>query len=168
MNNRKKDLVIRTASLRDARALTGIINSVVKEGRFTTFSKMSEKDCRKYMRSIGSNETILVAELGGKIVGFQFFERFPGGTEANKHVGTMGTFLSKGYRGRGIGPKMAERTFGWAKSKGFKKVVTWVFEDNVGGLRFYRRRGFKRVGKWKKQVKIDGKYHNEIVLEKFL
>jgi GNAT superfamily N-acetyltransferase len=168
MDKRKNGLIIRPVSLGDASAVTEVINSVVKERKFTTFSKMSEKEGRQYIKSIGHNETILIAELGGKIVGFQFFEVFPGGTEANKHVGTMGIFLLKGYRERGIGPKLAERTFGWAKRKGFEKVVTWVFEDNVGGLRFYKRLGFKPVGKWKKQVKIGRDYHNEIVLEKFL
>jgi RimJ/RimL family protein N-acetyltransferase len=43
-----------------------------------------------------------------------------------------------------------------------------VFEDNIQGLRFYEKLGFRRVGKWTKQVKIDDEYHDEILLEKFL
>ncbi len=168
MNKRKNELIIRPAIPRDASAVTEIINSVVEERKFTTFSKMSEKEGRKYIKSIAPNEAIFVAEFGGKVVGFQFFERFPGGTEANKHVGTMGTFLLKDYRGKSMGSKLAKRTFNWAKRKGFEKIVTWIFEDNIEGLRFYEKLGFKPVGKWTKQVKIGKDYHNEVVLEKFL
>jgi RimJ/RimL family protein N-acetyltransferase len=168
MPGQKNRLAIRVATPEDAKAVTEIVNSVVEEKRFTTFSKMSHEEGRQYIKSMAPRERIFVAELGGKVVGFQFFEKFPGGTEANRHVATMGTFLFKGYRRRGIGTKLARTTFRWAKDAGFEKIVVWVFEDNIQGLRFYEKLGFRRVGKWTKQVKIDDEYHDEILLEKFL
>ncbi len=168
MLKKTKHLKIRPLRLIDARKIIKIINSVVEEKKYTTFLKMSERQGRQYLKSMAPNETIFIAELDGKIVGFQFVEQFPGGMRANMHVATMGTFLFKDYRKMRIGTDLAARTFNWAKKKGYEKIVIWVFEDNIEGLKFYKKLGFKPVGKWIKQVKIDDRYHNEVVLEKFL
>lgn len=168
MQNKVGDLKVRPVMLKDADAICRIINSLVAEGRYTTYSKTSVAEQRAVIESMAQNEIMFVAEFDEEVIGFQFFGQFPDEAEANRHVGTMGTFLLKSQRGMGLGGELARRTFRWARNKGFEKVVVWVFADNEPGLRFYEKLGFKPIGKWKKQVKIGNKYHDEIVLEKFL
>lgn len=168
MQKKTDKLIIRPVRLKDSGAISKIINSIVAERNLTTFSETSEEEERRYIRSLVKNENIFVAEFDGKVVGFQTIGQFPDTTDANRHVGTMGTFLQKDYRKRGFGTELAKETFRWARRNGFEKLVIWVFEDNVQGLKFYEKLGFKPVGKWTKQVKIENEYHNEIVLEKFL
>ncbi len=84
------------------------------------------------------------------------------------HVGNILTLVLKEHRNRGIGRMLAERTLEFARRNGYEKISTYIMEDNVGALEFYKNLGFTPVGKWSRQVKIDGEYHDEIVVELFL
>ena len=80
-------------------------------------------------------------------------------------VGMMGDLELKDYRRQGFGKKITEKTLSFAKLCTYEKIVTFVLADNASALRFFKSRGFKRVGIWKKQAKLRGRYKNEIFME---
>jgi RimJ/RimL family protein N-acetyltransferase len=61
-----------------------------------------------------------------------------------------------------------EATFQLAKDKGFEKLTAYVRSDNPVALKTYQTNGFDIIGTAKCQAKIDGKYIDEIFIEKFL
>ena len=89
-------------------------------------------------------------------------------SESMNHVGHILTLILKEYRGQGIGRLLAEKTLEFARCHNYEKIVSYVMEDNTVALRYYESLGFKSVGKWLKQVKINGTYHNDIIIELFL
>ncbi len=54
------------------------------------------------------------------------------------------------------------------KDMGYEKVFTFVRADNPAALQTYRRQGFRTIGTALRQVKVDGRYVDEIIIEKLL
>lgn len=48
--------------------------------------------------------------------------------------------------GRGYGGPLLEKVLAQAKSAGYKKIMLWVFEENVCACRFYTKHGFAPTG----------------------
>ena len=51
----------------------------------------------------------------------------------------LGLFVTKEYRGRGIGTELIEKVC----EKGYKKILLGVREDNVNAMKIYKKAGFK-------------------------
>jgi len=51
---------------------------------------------------------------------------------------------------------------------GYEKIFAYVRGDNPSALATYQKHGFEIIGTAKKHAKIDGKYIDEILIEKFL
>jgi ribosomal protein S18 acetylase RimI-like enzyme len=73
-----------------------------------------------------------------------------------------------GVRRLGIASRLFASTFDAAIAKGYEKVFTFVRADNPAALATYRHHGFEIVGTARKQAKIDGRYIDEIMIEKSL
>jgi phosphinothricin acetyltransferase len=73
-----------------------------------------------------------------------------------------------GFRGHGIGRLLSEESFRFARANGYTKVVIQVLADNDRALRFYRGLGFRDVGIARQHVRLAGKFHDEVYLEKML
>lgn len=47
-------------------------------------------------------------------------------------------------------------------------MIIKVRSNNQGALTFYQKHGFNEVGRLKREIKIDGKYEDHVLMEKFL
>ena len=81
------------------------------------------------------------------------------------HVGQLGTFVLREARGRGIGEKLAQATFKFARDSKYEKLVIYVRTSNGGAQAFYKSLGFRECGRLFRQVKIQGEYDDETLLE---
>jgi len=92
----------------------------------------------------GKDTTCLIAEQGGRIVGFMI-----------SYVLTLGFGVEKGawiatfavhprYMGQGIGALLAEETFKVYRDQGITSVFTSVKWDSTDLLSFFRRLDFQR------------------------
>jgi L-amino acid N-acyltransferase YncA len=68
----------------------------------------------------------------------------------------------------GIASKLFESTFAAARLKGYEKLFAFVRGDNPAALATYRKQGFQMIGTAHRQAKINGRYIDEILIEKFL
>ncbi|UCG68405.1 MAG: GNAT family N-acetyltransferase [Thermoplasmata archaeon] len=161
-------IIIRKANINDAEIISKIINSVVDERKFTSLRKFSVEEERDYLNSLNEREAIFVAIKNGKIVGFQDISLFAKWSKSMNHVGNILTLILKEYRNLGIGKLLAERTLEFARQNGYEKISTYIMEDNTNAINYYTSLGFNPVGRWSKQVKFDGKYHDDIIVELFL
>ena len=118
--------------------------------------------------SLSDRSAVYVAEIDGETVGVQSIGLFTDYADSVRHVATMGTWLRRDFRGRGIGRLLAEESFKFARSVGYMKIVIQVLADNESALRFYRKLGFKDIGIARQHVRLGDKFHDEVYLEKFL
>ena len=163
------ELTIRRAILDDAGGIAAIWEVITSEKRYSAVSRpFTLEEERAYIASLSDREAIFVAELDGRIVGFQTIAQWAGYTPSFDHVGEVGTFVLPGYRGRGIGRALAKATLDFARQKGYEKLVIYVRATNHGAQAFYRSLGFVPIGVLTRQVKIDGQYDDEVVMEMFL
>jgi L-amino acid N-acyltransferase YncA len=162
-------VLIRQATPRDAPQVASVLNAVIAEGALTLFdAPFSVDDERAFISSLGPRSALHVAEVNGVIAGVQSIDLFSGVAASIAHVATMGTWIRSDARGMGIGRQLAERSFVFAASHGYTKVVVQVLARNERALRFYRGLGFGDIGVARKHVRIAGKLHDEIYMEKEL
>ena len=153
----------------DAAGAAEVLNGVIAEKRYTAMSGHWTAEAeRAYIDSLGSRSELFVAEVAGRVVGLQSIEPFVVYTSTMDHVAEVGTFVLAEYRGRGIGHGLARASLGFARQHGYEKVVVLVLADNPLGLAYYRGLGFEACGTLARQTKIDGVYHDEIVMEMHL
>ncbi len=164
------DIKIRPVTLDDAEGVLEVLNSVVRERKYSSFNRiLTVEEERQFISSLGERSGFFVAELDGRIIGFQSIEPFATyNTSAMDHVGIMGTFVHADFRGQGIGRQLAEASFKFAQEKGYEKAVIYVRTSNKAAQEFYQKLGFVPKGTLKKQVKIDGEYDDEVFMEMFL
>ena len=164
-------LTIRDVRPDDAEAIVAILNPIIEAGTYTAFdTPFSADDERDYILNLSERSIFLVAvaEPGGAIVGFQSLEPFASYTRAFDHVGILGTYVDLEQRRLGIAGTLFEATFEAALDKGYEKLFTFIRADNPAALKAYTSRGFQIVGIAERQAKIEGRYIDEVLIEKFL
>lgn len=102
---------------------------------------------KKYFNDgLNSSETyFLVAEDGEKLVGYiaaapQHFD-----DRNSKYIEIENLGIIPEYRSKGIGKKLIEECFTWAKKKGYQKAYLKCYFKNTNALTFYKNNGFSEI-----------------------
>jgi L-amino acid N-acyltransferase YncA len=162
---------IRDAREDDAEAITSILNSIIALRTFTAFdTPLTIEEERRFIRDFPERGIFHVAvdPATHQIVGFQDVSPFADFTHAFDHVGVIGTYVALDRHRQGIAAKLFEATYDAARRKGYEKIFGYVRSDNGAGLRAYLGQGFRVVGTAERHAKIDGRYIDEMLIEKFL
>ena len=78
-----------------------------------------------------------------------------------KHRGTLGMSVRRSFRGLGLGAAILEQATQWARANPvLTKLDLTVRTDNSRAVGLYRRRGFALEGTLRKQLFVDGVYHD--------
>jgi len=158
---------VRTATAEDAESVRSIWNSVIGEKIYSVGLNVIGMDEEKaFIGGLAGRETILVAVLEGRTVGYTLLAIPEKECMSTSHVAELGTWVLKDFRGMDIGHFLITSAFDFAKLNGFEKAMVKVRSSNQPGLGFYRSHGFVEVGRLKKQIKIDGKYDDHVIFEK--
>lgn len=164
-------LSVRDATPDDADAIIGILNPIIAARVHTAFdTPFSVEAERSYIVNLSPRGIwkVAIRELDQQVVGFQILEPFATYTHAFDHVGTLGTYVDLGLRRQGIASRLFAATFEAARAKGFEKIFTFVRADNPAALQTYLRQGFVVIGTAQKHARIDGRYVDEVLIEKSL
>lgn len=164
-------LVIRDVDPSDAEAIVRILNPIIDARVYTALdTPFSVEAERNYILNFPQRGVwkVAIRQSDRSLVGFQIMEPFATYTKAFDHVGTLGTFVDLGLRRQGVAKRLFDATFETAAEKGYEKIFTFVRADNPAALRTYLAQGFTVLGTAHRQAKIDGRYIDEILIEKFL
>jgi len=162
-------VTIRRATPDDAEAISAVWETVCAERVYTAVNRpFTPQQERDYIASLSDREGIFLAEVDGRIAGFQSLDLWARYSDSFDHVGVMGTIILPGWRRRGIGRRLAEHMLAFARANGYEKIVIYVRVGNAGAQVFYRSLGFVPKGTLARQVKIDGQYEDEVFMELFL
>lgn len=165
----KDRLIIRPANVSDAEGILALFNPIIgeeKDSSFETPLKIGKEI--DFIYCLPERMIFHVAELEEKIVGFETIEQIIYHAHAEDHVGILGIRVDKSARRQGIGRRLFEATEIAAIAKGYEKIIGYVHTDNVGSQMFHHAMGFEIIGKHKNHVKMNGKYIDSLIFEKWL
>jgi len=110
---------------------------------------------------------LAVAELNGKIIGAGRI--FPGGEHTlMNHVAELGLFVLKPFRNQGIGSQLLFWLMNWAAQENIKKITLTVFASNQPAIRLFKKYRFIQEGCLRHQIKIENRYVDLLLMERFL
>ncbi len=123
---------------------------------------MPEEEWRRRM------ENTLFALCGGKAVGMiaiGFNSR-----KKTRHAASLhGVYVRRENRRQGMGMALVEAALRAIGEKGgVSKVTLGVNPEQRGAVRVYEKCGFVRAGVLSRELKIDGRYHDVLLMEKRL
>jgi len=162
---------IRRARPDDAAAMLDVLIPIIAARIYTAFDTPFSLDAeRAFIENLPPRGVVHVAvsPASAALVGFQTLDPFAAYTHAFDHVAVIGTFVDLRYRRQGIATRLFQETLPVAVQLGFEKLFTFVRADNPAALETYRRHGFETVGTARRQARVDGRYIDEIIIEKLL
>lgn len=162
-------IVVRPATLEDAAGILQVLNTIVREQRFTALDReLSLQEELEFLGRRGPREAIFVAEQGERILGFQGLDPFMPAIDAMSHVAQLGTYVLPAHWNQGIGRRMFAASCDFARAHGYQKMVIYVRAGNEQAQDFYRHLGFEVVGRLRQQVRLGDTLEDEILFEYFL
>lgn len=162
-------ITIRRVQETDAAAIVALLNPIIQAGIYTampeTFSTADQLDFIRNFPERGIYH--LATDTAAHVLGIQ--DVMPISTsDVFRHVGEISTFVALDSQKQGVGGSLCRATFETAKELGYLKLRATVRGDNPHALTFYRSQGFEFIGVAKAHAFLNGKYIDEVLLEKFL
>lgn len=162
------NVLIREAKADDLGAIREIYNQGIHD-RIATL-ETDEKDYL-YMKEWFEKHTgryqVIVAEMVGKIVGWASLNQYNNRC-AYDGVADISVYISRDFRGKGVGKKLLAELESIANENSFHKMVLFTFPFNQLGQGLYKKMGFREVGIFQNQGILDGKFVDVMAMEKLL
>jgi L-amino acid N-acyltransferase YncA len=133
-------MIVRHAVPQDAPAMAEILNAIILAGGTTAHEhEMSEEVVRLHYIDGPEVETSVLAVEADQVIGWQSLGMWNG----EIHIGT---FVRIGTQAKGVGASMFAATCAAAKARGLTQIIAHIRADNVPGLAYYARMGFRDIG----------------------
>ncbi len=165
---RRAPPVVRLAGTGDAAAISAIYNEGIEDRLATLETRLSTPDDRRdWLAARGPRHPVLVAEIGGEVVGWGSLNVF-NPRAAYDRVADFSIYVGRAARGRGVGRALIMALVERARAIGYHKLVLAAFPHNAAGMALYARAGFRRVGVYREQGRLDGAWVDVVIMEKLL
>jgi len=168
-----RDMQIRKARKEDAAELISYVNTVAGESDNLLFGagefEMTVEQEENFVEGLASSTTsaFMVGVVDGKIVGVGNIT-----TPKRKriaHRSGLGMSVLKEYWGLGVGAHIMQALIDFAKASGTIEIIYLkVKADNTRAIALYAKMGFTEVGVIPRDLKIDGQYHDTIIMDLYL
>jgi L-amino acid N-acyltransferase YncA len=133
-------MIIRAATSEDAAGMAEVLNAVIAVGGTTAHEHpKSEAEVREDYVTGADVLAAVVAEDHGRIIGWQSVGTYHG----EPHIGT---FVQPGIQAKGTGAALFSLTCQILRAAGIREIIAHIRADNVPGLAYYARIGFRDIG----------------------
>jgi putative acetyltransferase len=106
----------------------------------------------------GKNDLLLVAELGGDVVGTAGLHPV-GAMLRRRHVAAIGISVAREAQRQGVGSALMQAMCDYAdRWMGVLRIELAVYTDNASAIALYRRFGFETEGRHRGYALRDGRY----------
>ena len=168
-SERASALRVRPAAADDADAICRIYNQGIEDRVATLETEPRTPDERRqWLATRDPRHPVIVAEdADGTVLGWGSLNVF-NAREAYRFVADFSIYVERGARGRGVGRAMLTRLIELGREHGYHKLVLSAFPTNASGMALYILLGFRTVGVYKEQGRLDGRWVDTIVMEKLL
>lgn len=167
-------VVIRCAEEADAARLVEMMRAVVAEGSYTVaepdeWTTTPEQERKTIAAHVARRGYLyLVAEVDGSVVGKLDFQN--GYRHRTARSGMFSIYLSREWRGQGVGPLLIQRLLDWATHHPtLEKITLAVFSTNHRAIAAYRKCGFQEEGCCPRDMKLaSGEYMDSVLMYRFV
>ncbi|MCC6178971.1 MAG: N-acetyltransferase [Chloroflexi bacterium] len=158
----------RIATVADAPSITRIYNQGIEE-RIATFETdpRSVEQMETQLREKGDRYPTIVVERDGEIVAWASFGAYRN-RPCYAGIGEHSVYVAREARGMGAGLVTLEALLSAAEERGFWKLLSRIFPENVASLALHRKAGFREVGVYYRHGKLDGEWRDCVIVEKLL
>ncbi|PWU00998.1 MAG: GNAT family N-acetyltransferase [Bacteroidetes bacterium] len=162
----KAEFKTRLASTNDLESILHIYNQGIKD-RIATLEE-DQKDM-EYMREWFKNHSgrfaVIVVEKEDKVIGWASLNPYSNRC-AYAGVADLSIYIRRDYREKGVGSLLLKEIEYAALHNQFHKIVLFTFPFNQLGQGLYRKNGYREVGVFKDQGKLDGQFVDVMIMEK--
>jgi L-amino acid N-acyltransferase YncA len=166
---RSSALRVRPAVDADADAICRIYNQGIEDRVATLETDLRTPDERRqWFAARSARHPVIVAEdTDGTVLGWGSLNVF-NSRQAYRFVADFSIYVERTARGRGVGRAMLTRLVELGREHGYHKLVLSAFPTNASGMALYTSLGFRTVGVYKEQGRLDGRWVDTIIMEKLL
>ncbi|MFN5998411.1 MAG: GNAT family N-acetyltransferase [Paracoccaceae bacterium] len=133
-------MIVRIATPADATGMTALLNAVIAAGGTTAHeTPMTAAEVQGHFIDGPGVLSSVVAEEEGRIIGWQSV----GWWHDDPHIGT---FVLPGLQAKGVGSALFAPTLAKLRGGDVDRIIAWIRADNVPGLTYYARIGFRDIG----------------------
>ncbi|HDX9580264.1 TPA: N-acetyltransferase [Bacillus pseudomycoides] len=159
-------MLVRNAQAQDIEQITAIYNQGIQD-RIATLEEKEKTvvDMEGWFANRGERYVVLVAEREGTIVGWISLNPYSHRC-AYSGVADLSIYIDREQRGKGIGKRLLKEIEEVAVQNEFYKIVLFTFPFNVLGQGLYHSMGYREVGVFEKQGKLDGEFVDVMAMEK--
>jgi len=163
-----REVILRRLRWEDLDDCIELINSLVAEGaNIAKNEKVTREEEIEWLagalsRMERGEEVYITAEIDGKVVGNSEIGRRLGGYD--KHVGTIGIAIKKGFRDIGVGTEMMNALIKQGREMSLKVLTLTAFANNKRAIHLYQKLGFQKTGQIPKKFCKRGKYIDELIM----
>ena len=159
---------VRPAREDDAAAICRVYNQGIEDRLATLETELrTPEERRQWLAARSERHPVIVAEHEGEIVGWGSLNAF-NARPAYRHVADFSVYVERAWRGKGVGRVLLERLVARGRELGYHKLVLSAFPFNTAGVALYERLGFRTVGIYKEQGRLDGQWVDTIIMERLL
>jgi phosphinothricin acetyltransferase len=158
----------RPAELRDAAAIAAIYNQGIAD-RLATFETepRTPEAVEETLGSRAGRYPAVVVEEGDHVLGFAWTSEYRP-RDAYAGVAEVSIYVAREARGRGVGRLCLGALITQAERRGFWKLVSRIFPENVASRRLCAALGFREVGIYRRHGKLDGKWMDCVIVERLM
>jgi phosphinothricin acetyltransferase len=162
------DVSTRLATPADAAAIAAIYNEGIAD-RIATFETepRSPEQIAKQLVEKGDRFPTLVAEHAGRLVAWAGAGAYRA-RPAYAGVAEHSVYVARSARGRGAGRAVLEALCRAYAERGFWKIVSRIFPENIASLALHERCGFRVVGVYQRHGKLEGEWRDCVIVERLL
>ena len=145
-----RDLRIRPAAREDAAGIADIYNPYVLETTVTfEESTIDASEMAARVEEVtGSRLPFLVAESGGKHVGFAYASKWKGRC-AYRYSAETTVYVDRGSWQRGVGTALYTQVLDLLKDAGYHAAIGGIALPNAASIALHERLGFKQVAQFR-------------------
>lgn len=159
--------VIKADPERDSEDIAKLIQ-ICREEKKTVLNYYTPDEEKNYIRNLPPRDAIFVARNErSEFTGFASINQRFHYSERLKHCGEAGTWVMPDFRRQRVGLSLWKKgVFPWCQKKGFKHVGFPIISQNVEGIAFYEKLGFRVCGYHRKFIYgFDEKYVDALEME---
>jgi phosphinothricin acetyltransferase len=140
------EISIRCAEASDLRAITEIYNDAILK-TVATFDTVQKKmpEQRRWFAQHGGKYPIIVAELGGNVVGWASLSPWSDRC-AYADTAELSLYVREEMRGKGIGRKLMCAIVKAGERAGLHTVIARITEGNAVSVKLHEEVGFENIG----------------------
>lgn len=156
---------VREATSADADAIASIYNEGIADGVATFETRLrTADDVRQWF---GGRFPVVAVEDAGSVVAFASTSEYRP-RACYDGIAEFSVYASRAHRGRGAGRLAMEGLLEAAAEAGFWKLVSRVFVENEPSRALLRKLGFREVGIYERHARLNGRWRDVVIVERFL